>query len=180
MLVVDASSNAAGWETEFSNRLFTAMTRRGLRVLGERPFTVSDPEGLSAHQQSLEAANCLLILGPASVPSEDAAPGVASHWAWLKAHVSGPKLLAVCSWASYSAELAEEILRAPTEFAPLAVAQESPVTAREAGLFLLKFFTELDLHSDEQMTGRMAWFSGSKAKELLKRRRLEGRFGVRA
>ena len=53
------------------------------------------------------------------------------------------------------------------------------MSGREGGLFLLKFFTELDLHSEVNMTGRMAWFSWSKASELLKRRQLTGRFGLR-
>ena len=53
------------------------------------------------------------------------------------------------------------------------------MTGREGGLFFLKFFTELHLHSEVDMTGRMAWFSWSKATALLKRRRLKGSFGLR-
>jgi hypothetical protein len=55
----------------------------------------------------------------------------------------------------------------------------SPMSAREAGLFYLKFFTELNLHSKDHISGKMVWFSFSKAKEFLKRRRYSAKFGAR-
>ena len=180
MLLVDASRNLAGWEFEFCDRLFTAMARRGLGLEGSRALRVSAPEQLAPHLRSLERASCLLLLGHGEATAPSAALEIRSYVAWLEANVPGPKLLAVCSWQHYDPALSEELLKAPSDFAPLALAQQSPVTAREAGLFFLKFFTELHLHSESQMSGRMAWFSWSKAKELLSRRRLEGRFGLRA
>ena len=44
LLLVDASRNLAGWESEFCDRLCTAMVRRGLRLVGQRPLQVSGPE----------------------------------------------------------------------------------------------------------------------------------------
>ena len=180
VLLMDASRNLAGWESEFCDRLFTAMARRGLGLVGSGPLRVSGPQQLKPHLPSLESASCVLLLGHGEETVPSAAVEIQSYVAWLKSNVAGPKLLAVCSWQSYDPALTEELLKAPTDFAPLALAQQSPVTAREAGLFFLKFFSELYLHSENQMSGRMAWFSWSKAKELLNRRRLEGRFGLRA
>ncbi len=180
VLLVDASRNLAGWESEFCDRLFTAMARRGLRLVGSGSLSVGAPQQLEPHLRAFESASCVLLVGHGEVTAPSAAVEMQAYVAWLKANVAGPKLLAVCSWQHYDPALTEELLTAPNDFAPLALAQRSPVTAREAGLFFLKFFTELHLHSEDQISGRMAWFSWSKAKELLNRRRLEGSFGVRA
>ena len=180
VLLVDASRNLAGWESEFCDRLFSAMVRRGLRLVGSSSLRVSGLKQLKPHLRALERASCVLLVGHGEETAPSAAHEIQSHVAWLKVNVIGPKLLAVCSWQNYDPALTEELLKAPSDFAPLALAQQSPVTAREAGLFFLKFFSELDLHSENQMSGRMAWFSWSKAKELLNRRRLEGSFGLRA
>ena len=179
LLLVDASRNLAGWESEFCDRLCAAMLRRGLRLVGERSLQVSGPEQLAAHLPLLEAANCLLLIGHGGETTPSASAELREYWAWLLANAVGPKLLAVCSWADHDPAFSDEVLRAAGGFAPLALAQQSPVTGREGGLFLLKFFTELDLHSEVNMTGRMAWFSWSKATALLKRRRLTGSFGLR-
>ena len=180
VLLVDASRNLAGWESEFCDRLFTAMARRGLALVGSSSLRVSGPQELEPHLRSLESASCVLLVGHGEQTAPSSAAEMRSYVAWLKANVDGPKFLAVCSWHDHDSALTEELLKAPSDFAPLALAQQSPVTAREAGLFFLKFFSELYLHSENQMSGRMAWFSWSKAKELLSRRRLEGHFGLRA
>ena len=105
---------------------------------------------------------------------------MASYWAWLNSQVELPPLVfAACTWESYDPSVSREILESPDTFAPLALAPQSPLTPREASLFLLKFFTELDLHSTDSITGRMVWFSHSKARELLRRRRLAGKVGLR-
>ena len=178
LLIVDASRDRAGWESEFCNRLLNALTRRGLERVGTIPLRVGKPSELMQHP--LAEASCMLIVshGQETVPS--AAQELHDYVGWLRAHQTGPKLLAICSWQYHDPTLTDEVLKTPNEFAPLAVAQQSPVTAREAGLFFLKFFTELDLHSENEMSGRMVWFAWSKARELLNRRGLPGRFGVRA
>ena len=179
VLLVDASRNVAGWESEVCSRLFTAMTRRGIKLLEEGPLGMSGPDDLKGHLESLASANCILLLGHGGETMPPADVEVRGYWDWLRANVAGPKLFVCCSWESYGSDLTEQILKVPNEFAPIAIAQQSPVTAREGALFFLKFFIELHLHSEEQMTARMAWFSWSKAKELLKRRRLQASFGLR-
>ncbi len=44
VLLVDASRNLAGWESEFCDRLFTAMTRQGLGLVGSSSLRLSEPE----------------------------------------------------------------------------------------------------------------------------------------
>ena len=186
VMLVDASGNREGWEREFCQRLFRTMERRGLAMSGHGPV---EPEWrtevhLLPNSASLEAGtgkwpwpwedggvNCLLWF--AHVPELD------GHWQRLKLQAPRSVLLAVVSWDSYDPKVSNEILEGQDTFAPLAVAQQSPLTPREAGLFVLKFFTELELHSTDSITGKIVWFSHSKARELLRRRRLEGRVGVR-
>ena len=180
VLLVDASRNLAGWESEVCDRMFTAMDRRGMGLAGRGPLRVSQPEDLKPHLQLLESANCLLLVGHGGETTPTAASEMRGYVAWLEANATGAKLLAVCSWESYDPDVSEGLLNAPSDLAAMALAQQSSVTAREGGLFLLKFFTELALHSEERVTGRMAWFSWSKARELLKRRDLPGTFGLRA
>ena len=155
------------------------MARRGIQLAGGRPLQVGAPGELGPHRPALDAANCLLLIGHGSETAPSASSELRGYWAWLQANAAGPKLLAVCSWADHDPAFSEEVLQASGDFAPLALAQRSPVTGREGGLFLLKFFTELDLHSEVNTTGRMAWFSWSKATALLKRRRLTGSFALR-
>ena len=62
---------------------------------------------------------------------------------------------------------------------PIMIAPTTPTTQRQIGLFYLKFFTELNLHCPDAITGKMAWFAFSKAKELLRRRRYETQFAIR-
>lgn len=179
LLLVDASRDLAGWESGFCDRLCAAMVRRGLRLVGGRSLQVGAPEELGRHLPLLDAANCFLLIGHGVETTQSASAELREYWAWLRANAAGPKLLAVCSWADHDPAFSEEVLQATGEFAPLALAQQSPVTGREGGLFLLKFFTELHLHSEVTITGRMAWFSWSKATALLKRRRLTGSFALR-
>ena len=56
------------------------------------------------------------------------------------------------------------------------------MSVRAAGLFFMKFFVELDMHSEaaDSMTGKMVWFGHSKAREILRRRNYEGRVSLKA
>ena len=179
LLLVDVSRNHAGWESAFCDRLFTAMVRRRLTLVGDTCVKVVAPDHLEHHLASLSSANCVLLLGQSMESANGLDAEILNYIAWLKANVVGPKLLATCSWQSYDPALADELLKAPGNFVSLALTQQSPVTSREAGLFFLKFFSELNIHSEGHMSGRMAWFSWLKATELLKRLRLKGRFGLR-
>ena len=180
ILMVDASRNLMGWEFEFCDRLGTNMRRRGLLLKDSAPVRVDWPEDLAPHLEPQDTFNCILLFSHAE--GEQVPPGarLTNYWSWLNQQVAlPPKLFASCTWENYDPDTTREILESPDSFAPLALAPESPLTPREAGLFFLKFFTELALHSVDAVTGRMVWFSSSKARELLRRRRMAGKLGVR-
>ena len=180
ILVVDASCNLEGWEFEFCDRLCASMKRRSLLIKGSAPVRVERPEDLLPHLEPQEAFNCILLFGHGEGDHVAPEAKLSSYWAWVNSHVQlSAKLFAACMWESYDPVVSQEILESPKSFAPLALAPQSLLTPREASLFFLKFFTELDLHSSDSITGRMVWFAGSKAKELLRRRRLTGKFGLR-
>jgi len=101
------------------------------------------------------------------------------YWRQLKSSSLPDSLLAICSWQSFDPKTNEDILKHKDGFAKIAVALQSELTERESGLFYLKFFTELGLHASDEISGKMAWFSFAKAKELLKKRRYSGRFAIR-
>jgi len=178
--MVDASRNLEGWEFEFCDRLYASMRRRGLLLKGSAPARVEQPEDLASHLEPQDAFNCILLFGHGDGEHVPHGADLRGYWAWLNSHTTlSPKLFAVCTWESYDPVTGQEILESPNSFAPLALAPQSPLTPREASLFFLKFFTEMELHSSDSVTGRMAWFSCSKARELLRRRRLPGKVGLR-
>ena len=180
ILFVDASVNLEGWESEFCDRLCSGMVRRGLQILGGAPIRVGCPEDLDPKLEPGSGFNCILLFAHGQGAHVVQSMSLGSYWKWLNSHGQVPPLLfAACTWESYDPVVSQEILESRSSFAPLAIAPRTKVTPREANLFFMKFFTELDLHSDDTITGRMAWFSWSKAKELLRRRRLTGTFGVR-
>ena len=178
LLLVDASRNLAGWESGFCDRFFTTMRRRGIGLVGGGPLRTAHPEELLPHLDAVDEANCVLVVTHDSETNPPSSAELRRYWEWMDAHVRGPKLFAGCSWHSYDPEVPQASLSNAGRFAPLAVAPQSPVTPREGGLYFMKFFTELDLHAEKEISGRMAWFSSSKARELLRRRRLDGTFGV--
>ena len=179
ILVVNASQDVEGWESDFCQRLFGALQRRGLQMLGDGPAELRSPADLS--QLGLpETYNCVLLFAHAGTAKESPHAQLRAYWDHLNSRSEGQDtLFAVCTWEDFDPETTHDILKSPTNFAPLAVAQGSPLTPREAGLFFLKFFIELDLHSSDDISGRMVWFSWSKARELLRRRRLTGVVEVR-
>lgn len=170
LLLVDTTGNAEGWEWGVSNRLLSVLAKRGVALASGQAITIVEAGELTAHAEVLAAASCVVLVGR----GDDL-----DVWRWLTANVDGPKLAVVCQWGHHDGELAQAVLKAPGDWAPIAVAPELPVTPREGALFLLKFLTELYLHSDDRTTGRMAWFASTKAHELLKRRRMTARFGLR-
>lgn len=176
--MVDATRNVQGFEYEFSDRLFHALKRSGIEMGGASPLRIHSVEELTPHLQSKEF-NCILFCahGSSELSSPDAT--LERYWQKLNSHSLPDKLFAVCSWQAFDKAVMEDILKAKESFAKIALVPQSELTVREAGLFYLKFFTELSLHSEDHISGKMAWFSFSKAKELLRRRRYTGKFGAR-
>lgn len=180
LLLIDGTRNAGGWEREFSQRMFTVFQRKGLGLLGETPIQSSHPQDLGEILKDQDAFNCLFLIchGEGSdVPEESK---LAAYWDWLShSNLTTPKLFAVCTFETPDPETSRLILSAQESFAKIAIVPGSSLSQRAAGLFYLKFFTELDLHADNSIMGKMVWFSQAKAKELLKKRNLPGQFEVR-
>ncbi len=180
LLVVDASGNQLGWEEEFTDRVFSTMQRRRLFLKGEALARVHRPEDLTPYLQPEDAFNCILLFAHGANPKDASVAPLRSYWSWLRAYPwRTQKLFAACTWEGDDPQTSKEVLEAPTSFAPLALAPLSPLSVREAGLYFLKFFAELDLHTEDAVTGKMVWFSASKAREILRRRKLAGTVGVR-
>lgn len=163
ILMIDVTQNKEGQEFAFSERLYQSLKKSELQMGSHEPLHTI-PTHFGDYQ-----FNCLLIfahshqdvletIGPQRLPSY---------------------LLAISSTDGFDASSGGSILKSNPPIAPIMIAPQSTMSLREAGLFYLKFFTELKLHSTDSISGKMVWFSFSKAKELLKRRRYAAKFGVR-
>jgi hypothetical protein len=159
ILIVDTTQNREGWENDFSDRLYQSLNKAGLQMETDAPLRMEENQ-LSAYE-----FNCLLLFAHSQKSVLEA----------LGSQHLPPYLLAIFSTTGFD----ESFLKSTPPIAPLVIAPMSSITSREAGLFYLKFFTELNLHSKDSISGKMVWFSFSKAKELLKRRRYAAKFGVR-
>ena len=178
LLVIDGCANDQGWESEFCSRLFNVFRRKGMTLVGDKPLNVNRPQDLSEALQDQSAFNCVFLISHPSQTAE--ASKLSSYWDWLSSlEELEPKLLAVCTFEDHDPNTSQAILTAEDSFARFAVVPKSPLTPRAAGLFFMKFFTELDFHAPDSITGRMVWFSHAKARELLRRRRLPGEIGMR-
>ncbi len=177
VLTIDACADANGWEADSANRVVASIVRRDIPVVSGGPTAITDPDQIAQALAGNDDFNSILLFVRA-----DQGPGVAPFWEALRSELQGEeKLLAVCTWDSSDESTAREILESPETFAHIAIAQQTPLTVRGAGLFFMKFFAEVDLHSEttESMTGKMIWFGHSKALEILRRRKYDGRVGLR-
>ncbi len=170
LLLIDSTCNAQGWEWSVSRRLVSVLAKRGVVFADEEVIAITEANELENHLLSLETATCVVLL------SRGDNQGV---WDWLQAKIDSPKIAVVCHWGEATPDLTDAVLKAVGGWAPIAVAPESAIEPREGALFLLKFLTEMYLHSNGRMTGRMVWFAWRKANELLKRRRMGAIFGLR-
>jgi hypothetical protein len=171
ILMLDLTQNSEGWEHEFSDRLCRSLQRSELIVDANAPQHIEDI-GQWISSLSNFRFNCLFLFGNAE--------RLSTFLDSLRFQQGlSPFLLAACSCRSFDPQQSEDVLKAAPAIAPFAIAQLSSMSPREAGLFYLKFFTELKLHSADHLSGKMVWFSFSKAKELLRRRRYPGKYGVR-
>ena len=177
VLAIDACADANGWEADSASRVVASLTRRDIPVATGGPIAITDPDQIGQALSSNDDYNAILLLARA-----DREPGVAQFWEAMRSELRGKeKLLAVCTWDSSDESTAGEVLESPETFAHIAIAQQTPLSVRGAGLFFMKFFVEVDMHSEstESMTGKMIWFGHSKAREILRRRKYDGRVGLR-
>ena len=180
ILFIDGSRNLEGWESSFCDRMFNSMQRRGIHLVTDLPFRAEKPEELVPRLDQEDGFNCVLLLchGEGERVSQEAKLG--SYWEWLNGYPwKNPKLFVALTWQSYDPQASREILESSNSFAPVALAPTSSVTPRLGGLFFVKFFAELHLHSHDSISGGMARFSYAKAKYLLERRGVSGAVGIR-
>jgi len=161
--MIDVTQNKEGLEYAFSDRLYQSLKKSELQMGSDAPLHTI-PNHFDDYQ-----FNCLLIFAHSP---KDVLETIGSK------HLSS-YLLGIFSTDGFDAQFGESILKSNPLIAPIVITPLSTMSLREAGLFYLKFFTELKLHSTDSITGKMVWFSFSKAKELLKRRRYAAKFGVR-
>lgn len=181
VLAIDACANANGWEADSASRVVASIDRRHIPVVSGGPVAITGPDQIAQALASSDDYNAILLFARADAEVGDA--GVSQYWEALRSELQGEeKLLAVCTWDSSDEAVAAQILESPETFAHIAVAQQTPLSVRGAGLFFMKFFAEVDLHSEstESMTGKMVWFGHSKAREILRRRKIDGRVGLRS
>ena len=178
LLVVDGSCNVLGWESDFCDRISNVLARKEVALFTGSTVRLNGPEELAPLLRD-QQANCIFLFCH-GYSQDGQTAALDDYWKWLAAQNGlTEKLLAVCTYQEHNPETAQAILDADDSFAKLAVAQQSDMSLRAAGLFYMKFFTELDLHAYDSITGKMVWFSHSKAREILKRRNLPGRMGLR-
>ena len=166
ILLVDATRNSEGWEYAFSDRVFRSFQRSEFTLEGDAPQRVGNADSLSHFR-----FNSLLLFANAQT-----LPFFLQSLDSLE--LLSPFLLAICPCGNLDPDLSQRILEGNARY-PFVIAPLSPMIEREAGLFYLKFFSELKLHSTENLSGKMVWFSFSKARELLRRRRYTAKFGIR-
>ena len=178
LLIIDASDGTDNWEALFGMRLFNALNRK-IDMVGTRPLKIKLPTKFPDLEEQFQQANCIFLFVRGGVNEPPSWSRLMDYWSWLNTNVHEPKLFVGCAWEDYHPKMSQMILKQETHFAPIALVPEQGVTAREIGLFSLKFFAELGLHSNDEITGKMAWFSTSKAKEMMKRRGLDVKVGLR-
>lgn len=176
-MVGDCTGVADSPGADVARRLVDVLAKREIPMIGSQSSVVGDG-GLQRFASEVHAASCIVLIG-----DSDGHPGAClDAWRWLDANAPDPTLIVACQLGVPDPALTDAMLNTNPAFAPIALAQQTPVTPRAAALFLMKFLTELHLHTDQgnSISGRMAWFSHRKAAELLKRRRLDATFGLRA
>ena len=178
VLVLDAVADRHGWEAEACQRIAASLVRRNIAVVGGSPIPVAGADDLRSAIESASDYNCVFLSARA-----DASPSAAECWAALKEALAGEtKLFAMCTWDSADPDVSADVLAAEDTFAPLAVVQQEEMTGRGASLFFMKFFAELDMHSEStsSLSGKMVWFGHSKAREIMRRRHYDGRVVLRS
>ena len=98
LLIVDGSGNVQGWESEFCDRIWNVLTRKGFQLVGDAPLRTRQPQDLAELYRDQDSFNCL-FLACHSDPEQSLDSSLLSvYWDWLSQEESRyPKLLAVCT-----------------------------------------------------------------------------------
>ena len=97
LLIVDGSGNVQGWESEFCDRIWNVLARKGFRLVGEAPLRARDPEDLAELCRVQDSFNCMFLACHGKATHSDNS-SLAAYWDWLSQQQGlEPKLLALAS-----------------------------------------------------------------------------------
>ena len=167
-------------EENICDKIFNVLSRKRVPLSNKEPSRVSEPDQLAEAISTNLDFNCMLLICQSDLQNTQSTYTLKDYWNWLSTYPGLPAaLVAICTPDTYDEQTNHSILEQQDSFARIAVAPKSTLNVRASGLFYMKFFTELDLHAHDSITGKMVWFSHSKAREILRRRNLEGQIGIR-
>lgn len=109
LLIVDGSGDVHGWESEFCDRIWNVLARKGFRLVGEAPVRAKKPEDLAEPCRDQDSFNCMFLACYGKATHSDQS-SLAAYWDWLSQHQAlDPKLLAVCTWEDHDADTSKSI-----------------------------------------------------------------------
>ena len=159
----------------FATNLAHKLQRRTVTLATAGPVPILNPQTLSA---VIEEANCLLLIWPVS--DGDTNHSLLEFWNGLLG-LPGlrPLLVAILTGPGHEPNL-RKIEEMDHDRIPFLITQTGPISFNEAEAYILKFFAELSLHSSDNISGKMVWFSAAKATTLLNGRGIPSPFAVRS
>ncbi len=180
VMFIDACQNVQGWETDFGDRTAKVLMRKDTKLLEDRVIRINSRSEIIPKLLEKDSFNTIFLLcheGESRISQE---LQLKNLWDWIvKSAQLSPKLFVACTCDYVEAKVSESILENKDAFSQLALVPQLQLPIRSAGLFFMKFFSELQLHAQESITGKMVWFSHSKAREILRRRNLSGKIGLK-
>ena len=126
---------------------------------------------------SAAGSNCFLLVWTAF----EGRPNDCLSIIWdnlLQRSKSGPILVALLAGLDTDPNF-ERIIETLDPEIPFLLTQTRSVPFHHGEAYILKFFSELALHSPDNISGRMVWFSAAKAAALLKTRGVTSPFTLR-
>jgi hypothetical protein len=161
--------------TAFATNLAQKLQRRAVTLATSGPVPILHPYTLSA---VIEKANCLLLIWPVS--EGDTNHSLLEFWDVLRGlSERRPLLVAILTGLGHEPNLSK-IVEMDHDRIPFLITQTGPISFNEAETYILKFFAELSLHSSDNISGKMVWFSAAKATTLLNGRGIPSPFAVRS
>ena len=180
VMFIDTCQNLQGWETDFGDRIAKVLMGKDTKLLEDRVIRINNRSELVSQFHEKDSFNTIFLLcheGQTGIPEE---LQLRNLWEWIVNFAQlPPKLFVACTCDYVETRVSEGILENKDTFSQLALVPQLQLPIRSAGLFFMKFFSELQLHAQESITGKMVWFSHSKAREILRRRNLSGKVGLK-